>query len=87
MRFEYDQTPLQQKIVVLEQMIKQMSDPRNEMFYSNEDRIKASKELADLITLNDNEQKRFASTDSYGGSKSRSKRRRGRKLRRRTRKH
>ena len=87
MRFAYHQTPLQQKIVVLEQMIKQMSDHRNEMFYSNEDRIKASKELADLITLNDNEQKSFASTDSYGGSKSRSKRRRGRKLRRRTRKH
>jgi hypothetical protein len=71
MQFEYDQTPLQRKIVVQEQIIKQMSDPRNKMFYSNEDLIKAN---SDLEKLNAAEQEYVAKMNS-GGSKSKRYRR------------
>ena len=71
MQFEYDQTPLQRKIVVLHQIIKQMLDPRNKMFYSNEDLIKANSELE---KLNAAEQEYVAKMKS-GGSKSKRHRR------------
>ena len=71
-QYEYGQTPLQKQIVGQNQMIKQMSDPRNKEFYQPKDLIAAQDELERLIERNKAEQLRLAKPPSYpldGGSK------------------
>ena len=78
-QFTYDQTPLQKQIVVQNQMIKQMSDPRNKEFYPDpKDLSAAQEELKRLIELNNAEQIRLNKPPSFpldGGSKSKRHRR------------
>ncbi len=87
--FEYDQTPLQKQIVGQNQLIKQMSDPRNKDFYSPKDLIAAQEDLKKLIELNNAEQIRLNNPPSFpldGGSKSKRHRRKSKSHRKHHRK-
>ena len=95
-QYEYGQTPLQKQIVGQNQIIKQMSDPRNKEFYQPKDLIAAQDELERLIERNKAEQFRLAKPPSYpdGGSnpkrcrrKSKSHRKYHRKSHKKSRKH
>jgi hypothetical protein len=88
-KFAYDQTPLQKQIVVQNQIIKQMSDPRNKEFYDTKDLIAAQEELKRLIELNNAEQIRLNKPPSFpldGGSKSKRHRRKSKSHRKHHRK-